>query len=127
MIEKWDWEDEINSELFKIREHLHKNPELSFEEHHTHDYICDCLNNWGIPYKTINRTGIIVDIWGGEDNGKRIALRADIDALPITEESGVDFSSEKEGIMHACGHDGHTTILLGAIYHLWKHKNNFKG
>lgn len=123
----WEWNDQLNEDLFQIREHLHQNPELSFEEYNTQKYIGSCLEKWGIPYKKLSDTGIVVDIWGEEGDGKHIALRADIDALPINEESNVPFTSKQAGIMHACGHDGHTTILLGTIYHLWKYKSKQKG
>ena len=123
---KWSWKDELNDKLFEIRKHLHQHPELSFQEHETQKYIGKILDDWGIPYQTITDTGVYVDIEGAED-GKHIALRADIDALPITEKSDVDFPSQNEGVMHACGHDGHTTILLGAVYHLWQHRDQLKG
>lgn len=124
---KWEWDSDLNEELYKIRRHLHQNPELSFQEYNTQEYIGDCLKKWGIPYKEMFDTGIVVDIWGENGQGKHIALRADIDALPIEEKSDVSFTSNNQGVMHACGHDGHTTILLGAIYHLWKYKSKFKG
>lgn len=127
MTVKWEWDNTLDEKLYEIREYLHKNPELSFEEYNTHKYICQCLDDWEIPYEKMFNTGIIVDIWGGSGEGKHIALRADIDALPIEEKSGVPFTSNNEGVMHACGHDGHTTILLGAVYHLWKYKSNMKG
>lgn len=123
----WEWDKSIEEELFGIRKTLHQNPELSFLEYETCRYIQSILANWGIPYKVVCDTGVIVDIYGGVEKGPKIALRADIDALPIKEESGLPFSSKKEGVMHACGHDGHTTILLGAVYHIWKNRNQLKG
>ncbi|RST71479.1 amidohydrolase [Siminovitchia acidinfaciens] len=123
----WKWDDALNEQLFNIRKHLHQYPELSFKEYETSRYIQDCLKKWGIPFKVICDTGVVVDITGEAGDGPNISLRADIDALPVTEESGVEFSSKNKGIMHACGHDGHTTILLGAVYHIWKFKSFLKG
>lgn len=124
---KWEWQTQIEEELYEIRRYLHENPELSFQEFGTQNYICSRLERWGIPYRKVTGTGVVVDIQGEEGTGKNIALRADIDALPIEEKSGVPFSSKNHGVMHACGHDGHTTILLGAVYHLWKYKSEFSG
>ncbi|VEF49205.1 amidohydrolase family protein, aminoacylase [Bacillus freudenreichii] len=123
----WKWDDALNEQLFNIRKHLHQYPELSFKEYETSRYIQDCLKKWGIPFKVVCDTGVVVDITGEAGDGPNISLRADIDALPVTEESGVEFSSKNKGIMHACGHDGHTTILLGAVYHIWKFKSLLKG
>lgn len=123
---KWSWDETLNDTLFEIRKHLHQHPELSFQEHETQKYIGKVLEEWDIPYETITDTGLYVDIEGAQE-GQHIALRADIDALPITEKSDVDFPSQNEGVMHACGHDGHTTILLGAVYHLWQHRDQLKG
>ncbi|MEC5423234.1 M20 family metallopeptidase [Virgibacillus sp. C22-A2] len=125
--EPWRWHEELNNELYGIRKHLHQYPELSFQEENTQKYICACLERWGIPYQKMSDTGIVVDIWGEKGDGKHIALRADIDALPIEERSDVSFPSKNKGVMHACGHDGHTTILLGAINHLWKYKSKLSG
>ncbi|MBD8006864.1 M20 metallopeptidase family protein [Bacillus norwichensis] len=123
----WKWDQNLDEELFEIRKHLHQYPELSFKEYETSKYIQSCLENWGIPFKVMAETGVVVDILGGAGDGPNIALRADIDALPIHEESGLAFSSKREGVMHACGHDGHTTILLGTVYHIWKFRHNLKG
>jgi amidohydrolase len=99
----------------KIRRHLHQNPELSHEEHQTSAYIAAKLDELEIPYLTgLAGTGILATI--GDDGGDApcIALRADIDALPLQERTGLAFSSTTSGIMHACGHDGHVAMLLGA-------------
>jgi amidohydrolase len=117
---------ELTQQLFEIRRHLHQNPELSFEEFQTAEYISLCLDKWGIPYKRMNHTGIIVDIVGSKP-GPAIGIRADIDALPIQEETNIAFSSRNEGIMHACGHDGHTTILLGTVFMLNQLKEELGG
>ena len=122
----------IEKELIAIRRHLHKYPELSFQEYETSTYVEKKLNEWGIENKRIGKTGIVAWIIGEKDKQSRknrytIALRADIDALPIKEETGLPFSSVHEGVMHACGHDGHTTILLGAARILQENKKHFSG
>lgn len=100
-------------EIVQIRRHLHENPELSFKEERTAQYIIDFYKGKGVSIQTNvgNGLGIIVTIEGGKP-GKTIGLRADFDALPITEETEVPFRSKNEGVMHACGHDGHTAYLL---------------
>jgi len=102
-------------EMIRIRRHLHRYPELSFQEHDTSAYIRSLLDNWGISYSfPWVKTGILATIAGGEP-GPVIALRTDMDALPLLEKSGIGFESEHQGVMHACGHDVHMTCLLGAI------------
>jgi len=97
----------------KYREHLHKNPELSFNEKNTADYICSVLDGLNIKYSSnIGGYGIVAEIMG-KGNGKTIALRADMDALPILEMNEHDFVSKNKGLMHACGHDFHVASLLG--------------
>jgi amidohydrolase len=123
----WQWDDRIEQRLVAIRRRIHQRPELSFQEYETYETIGTCLKEWGIPFRRVLETGIVVDIWGERGEGRSIALRADMDALPIQEESDVPFSSERPGVMHACGHDGHTAMLLGAVYHLWKHRAQFSG
>ncbi|MFA1820164.1 M20 family metallopeptidase [Virgibacillus oceani] len=122
---------EIEEELISIRRHLHKYPELSFKEFETSNYIEQKLKEIGLPHKRIGDTGIVAWIDGEKETGSSssftIGLRADIDALPIKEQTGLPFSSENEGVMHACGHDGHTTILLGAARLLYQNKEHFKG
>lgn len=100
-------------EMIDIRRHLHENPELSFQEEKTAQYIVDFYKGKDVEIQTNvgNGFGIIVTIQGGQP-GKTIALRADFDALPIHEETDVPFKSKNEGVMHACGHDGHTAYLL---------------
>lgn len=100
-------------EMVQIRRHLHENPELSFKEEKTAQYIIDFYKGKDVSIQTNvgNGLGIIVTIEGGKP-GKTIGLRADFDALPITEEAEVPFRSKNEGVMHACGHDGHTAYLL---------------
>jgi amidohydrolase len=101
-------------QLVEIRRDFHKNPELSGKEIRTGDKICEYLDSWGIEYERgYADTGIVGIIRGRKGPGKTIGVRADIDALPITEEADYDYCSVNEGVMHACGHDVHTTILLG--------------
>lgn len=103
----------IEEKMIGMRRHLHQYPELSGEEFETQRYIMKQLDALEIPYQKVGRTSLIADI-KGKNAGKTVALRADIDALPIQEQSGVSYTSKKEGLMHACGHDGHTAMLLAA-------------
>lgn len=105
--------DDRKEEMIQIRRYLHEHPELSFQEEKTAQYIADFYKNKDVHIQTNvgNGFGIIVTIVG-EKRGKTIGLRADFDALPIVEETPVPFKSKNEGVMHACGHDGHTAYLL---------------
>ena len=115
------------AENVSIRRHLHANPELSYQEFETSKFVQAQLKAIGIPFTVIATTGVL-GIIEGKNPGKRIiALRADMDALPIIEENKVDYISTKEGVMHACGHDVHTTILLGAAKILWSLREEFEG
>jgi amidohydrolase len=103
-------------------------PELSFEEKETAEYISSQLDAWGIRYTpNIGGYGIVAEIKGAYDNGKVTALRADMDALPIKEVNEVDYCSKNEGIMHACGHDVHTSSLLGSVRILNELKDHVSG
>jgi amidohydrolase len=114
-------------EIVDIRRHLHQHPELSFNEHETSAFIRQQLDHWGIPYRfPLVETGIIASLTG-KGPGKCIAVRADMDALPIIENSGVEFQSENKGVMHACGHDLHMASMLGAIRILDHLKTLFSG
>jgi amidohydrolase len=104
---------QLQNTLLQIRHHIHANPELSFNEHQTASYVESWLNEWGIPNQRMAGTGVIGLIEGSLP-GKTIALRADLDALPIFEKNEVPYKSQNEGVMHACGHDVHATCLLGA-------------
>lgn len=115
-------------EWVQIRRHLHAHPELSFEEYETAAFVAAQLDQLGIPYeKGICGTGIVALIEGRNPGSKCIALRADMDALPITEENETTYRSQNEGVMHACGHDVHTTCLLGAARILQELKEEFEG
>ncbi|GAB4252446.1 MAG: M20 family metallopeptidase [Vicingaceae bacterium] len=115
-------------EIVDIRRHLHQNPELSFQEYNTSKYICSVLDAMNISYKTgyVN-TGIVAHIKGKNPDKKVIALRADIDALPINEQNELEYKSSKEGVMHACGHDVHTSSLLGTAKILNQLTSEFEG
>ena len=120
--------DNIKDELKQIRRTLHQYPELGFEETNTSKYIKEFLTKEGIEYTEFAKTGVCGIINGTkESNNKVIALRADIDGLPIQDKKTCEYSSKVKGKMHACGHDGHTTILLGAAKILNKHKDEFSG
>jgi len=110
-----------------IRQHLHAHPELSFVEFQTSAYICNHLKEWGIPFSIMAKTGVVAVIEGKNPSSRITALRADMDALPITEQNNVSYRSLNEGIMHACGHDVHTTCLLGAARVLNELKNEWEG
>src|SRR5687768_3776480 len=95
-----------HAETVAVRRHIHANPELSFKEFNTSAYIASKLDEIGIRYtKGIVKTGIVALIEGNDPSSKTIALRADMDALPITEENNTEYKSKNEGVMHACGHD----------------------
>lgn len=127
MWEKIRVKQELADQLADIRQHLHKYPELSFQEFQTCEYIASILEKWRIPFTRIGDTGIVVDIIGENGEGPHIGIRGDIDALPIQEKTGLPFSSAYPGVMHACGHDGHTSILLGTVYQLHRHKHLLSG
>lgn len=115
-------------EVIAIRRHIHQNPELSFEEYKTSKFVCDKLDEYGIEYQSgIVKTGVVGLIKGNNPTKKTIALRADLDALPILEENEVDYKSVNNGVMHACGHDVHTSSLLGVAKILYELKDQFEG
>ena len=109
-----------------IRHHLHANPELSYKEFNTSAFVCSELDKLGIPYQRMAETGIIAII-EGRPSERVIALRADMDALPIHEENEVPYASTVAGVMHACGHDVHTTCLLGAARILHELRDKWDG
>ncbi|MCR4943062.1 MAG: amidohydrolase [Clostridium sp.] len=128
MINFFNEANNIKDELIRIRRDIHKHPELGFEEERTSKLIKDFLTNEKIPYIETAITGICAVI-KGELKGKEkvIALRADMDALPLKEKNDISYKSIYEGKMHACGHDGHVAILLGAAKILNSHKSEFSG
>src|SRR5210317_1354223 len=102
------------AQIVEIRRELHRHPELSWKETRTASRICEFLDDLGIAHrKDVAGTGVLAEIPAANE-GPAIALRADIDALPIHEETGLPFASQVDGVMHACGHDGHASMLLGA-------------
>ena len=118
--------DKIFDKVNAYREHLHSNPELSYKEYNTANYVSEKLADIGIESVSIGGTGVMALISGEQhgDNDECIALRADLDALPIQEENEVSYKSQNDGVMHACGHDVHTSILLGAAEILYHFRND---
>ncbi|MGI5888283.1 MAG: M20 metallopeptidase family protein [Oscillospiraceae bacterium] len=117
---------EIRDYVIKIREQIHENPELSYKEFNTTKLVASELDKMGIPYTLTKPTGLYADIKGGKP-GKTIALRADMDALNQNEHVDVPFKSKVDGVMHACGHDCHTSMLLGAAKILSENKDEIPG
>lgn len=113
--------------LVSVRRHLHKNPELSMEETATSAYIEEQLDSMGIVSRSVGQTGLLGTITGEKERGKTVLLRAEIDALPIQEESAVPYRSQTAGAMHACGHDVHMAALLGAAKVLQTKRETFGG
>lgn len=119
---------QYKNDVIAMRRHLHSHPELSTQEFKTADYISSQLKSYGIPFKQgIAKTGIVAMIEGKNSSKKIIALRADMDALPINEENQSDYKSLNDGVMHACGHDVHMACLLGAARILNDIKENLNG
>ena len=114
-------------EFIAIRHHIHSHPELSYQETETSAFIQEKLKVWGIPFEVKATTGVVGLIEGKNPSKRIVALRADMDALPITEENDVDYKSTRPGVMHACGHDVHTTCLLGAAKMLNELKAEWEG
>ena len=112
-----------HAELTDIRRDLHAHPELGLQEHRTAGIVAEKLASWGIEvHRGIGQTGVVGVLRNGNGLG-RVGLRADMDALPIVEATGRPYSSQSHGVMHACGHDGHTTMLLGAARYLAETRN----
>ncbi|CAH2810405.1 MAG: N-acetyl-L,L-diaminopimelate deacetylase (EC [Candidatus Burkholderia crenata] len=109
---------DLRDELSEIRHRLHQNPELAYKEFQTSNLVAHSLESWGYKVmRGLGGTGMVASLAAG--TGKRaVAVRADMDALPIAEETGLPYASRNAGLMHACGHDGHTTMVLGAARHL---------
>lgn len=113
--------------MITIRQHLHAHPELSYQEFETSEFIQGQLSSLNIPFEVMATTGVIGILKGRNPDKRVIALRADIDALPILEQNDVDYKSVNENVMHACGHDVHTTCLLGAARILNDLKDEWEG
>ncbi|TAE70952.1 MAG: amidohydrolase [Bacteroidetes bacterium] len=119
---------ELFEPLLAIRRHLHQHPELSYQEHNTASFVETQLTAWGIAHQRMAGTGVVALITGTQKtNPKTVALRGDMDALPIQENTGLPFASQVPGVMHACGHDVHTTCLLGAAKLLQQNLSHFSG
>jgi amidohydrolase len=114
-------------EFVAVRHHLHAHPELSYQEFETSKFIQEKLTEFGIPFTVKATTGVVGILEGKDPSSRVIALRADMDALPILEANKVEYRSKNNGVMHACGHDVHTTCLLGAARILSELKNEWKG
>lgn len=112
-------------ELTRIRRHIHQHPEMAYEEFQTAKLVAERLRAWGFSVtEGVGETGVVGSLTVGA--GKNIGIRADMDALPLTEQTGLPYASVHQGKMHACGHDGHTTMLLGAAEYLARTRN-FRG
>lgn len=120
--------EQYSSEVVGMRRHLHANPELSYKEYNTAKYVAAMLRSFGLePSEGVATTGLVVEVKGTNPEKKSIALRADMDALPIHETNEVDYKSKNPGVMHACGHDVHTSSLLGTAKILNSVKDQFEG
>jgi amidohydrolase len=119
--------EQYSDEFIEVRRHLHANPELSYQEFETSKFIQSKLSSFGIPFEVKATTGVLGIIKGKNPDSRVIALRADMDALPIQEENELAYKSKNAGVMHACGHDVHTTILLGAAKILNELKGDWEG
>lgn len=117
---------EVEDYVVRMRRHFHANPELSFKEFRTAGRIEEELKSFGLEPKRTGETGVVADI-SGSSGGKTVAVRADIDALPVKEENDLDFASGTEGVMHACGHDSHIAMALGAAKILAGKRDEFRG
>jgi amidohydrolase len=115
------------AEFIKIRRHLHAHPELSYQEFQTSKYVQEKLTEYNIPFEIMATTGVIGLIQGKNPGSRIVALRADMDALPINEQNDVPYKSTNKGVMHACGHDVHTSCLLGAAKILDETKDEWSG
>ncbi len=120
--------EELFDKVRSARRHLHRHPELSYKEEQTANYIASALKEIGIPHQTgIGGYGVTAIIQGGRGSGRTLALRADMDALPIQEQNEHPYRSQNPGVMHACGHDVHSAILLGVAEMLWRLRQTFPG
>ena len=120
--------NKIIDEIVEIRRDIHRHPELGNQEFRTSNLVKEKLQEFGVDkIENPNETAIVATIKGNKDNGKCIAIRADMDALPVEEATGLDFASENAGVMHACGHDMHTSMMLGNAKMLCNARDQFEG
>lgn len=118
--------EKYESYVVDMRRYFHENPELSFQEFNTADRIEKELRDMGLEPRRVSKTGVVADI-EGKSGGRTVAVRADIDALPVMEETGLEFKSSREGVMHACGHDAHIAMALGAAKIFIENRGSFTG
>jgi amidohydrolase len=119
---------QYSGEVIESRRHLHENPELSYQEFNTVKFVAEKLRSFGITVKEgVATTGLVAEIKGKNPGRRNIALRADMDALPINEQNNISYKSKVPGVMHACGHDVHTASLLGTARILNAVKDQFEG
>jgi amidohydrolase len=120
--------DSYFDEVVAIRRHIHMYPELSFKEYETSEFVAGKLNEYGIEYRSVAKTGILAWITGQKSSSERsIAIRSELDALPIIEENDTPYKSVRNGVMHACGHDVHSACLLGSARILKSLEKDFSG
>ncbi|OMF30613.1 M20 metallopeptidase family protein [Paenibacillus peoriae] len=121
------WFDRLQENMVEWRRHLHKNPEISFQESKTAAFVADKLESWGIEIRRqVGGHGVVGTIRGAKP-GPVVLLRADMDALPIQDEKECEYRSSVDGAMHACGHDGHTSALLGTAYYFSLNRDELQG
>lgn len=113
--------------IVSLRRHFHQHPEVSLQEFQTSQRICEELDKIGLPYISVGETGVLATLEGGKGPGKKLLLRADIDALPLEDRTGAPYASVHPGVNHACGHDGHASALLGAARVLKERQNEIEG
>ena len=118
---------QYSPEFIDVRHHLHANPELSYQEFETSKFVQDKLSSFGIPFEVIASTGVVGLIKGKNPDKRIIAIRADMDALPIQELNDTTYRSQNDGVMHACGHDVHSSCLLGAAKILHELRGEWEG
>ena len=118
---------QIHGDVIAVRRHLHAHPELSFEEYETSQFVKDELDKTGVPWKAVAGTGVLATITGSLPSPDVVAVRADMDALPIQEANKVPYASQRPNVMHACGHDFHTSSLLGTVRILQALRAVFRG
>jgi len=122
-----EWVESVEEDVVNWRRYLHRHPELSFHEEKTSQFVYDTLTSFGgLELSRPTKTSVVARLKGGRP-GRVLAIRADMDALPIKEENDFEFVSQNEGVMHACGHDGHTAMLLGAAKILSRVKEDIPG
>ncbi|KJD41872.1 peptidase M20 [Paenibacillus polymyxa] len=121
------WFNQLQQNMVEWRRHLHKNPEISFQESKTAAFVADKLESWGLDVRRqVGGHGVVGTIRGAKP-GPVVMLRADMDALPIQDEKECEYRSSVDGAMHACGHDGHTSVLLGTAYYFSLNRNELEG